>query len=184
MSANTGFFDFYPPASPQAVPSAVPAPRETRHLSGGSLALLFLAALVSLLVVLADRFVSTWADQHLLLGWVLLWAVIFAGLALFAGTASSLAARAIRGLDGWSRSQAQARAESRLWDIARSDPRVMADLIAVRAHAEIERESDFSMALVPTGIEPRAEVPEVRGWAAYLERVGQSRVRNMHLHYI
>lgn len=182
MSTTTGFFDLYPPASPQAVQPAAPVPRTTSRVSAGSLSVLLLAALVAALVLLADRFVSTWADEHLFLGWVLLWAVIFVGLALFAGTARSLAARVIRGLDGWSLAQAQARAEARLWDIARSDPRVMADLIAIRAHAEPE--TDVSMALAPMGIEPQAQESEARGWAAYFDRVGQNRVRNMHLHYI
>lgn len=182
MSTTTGFFDFYPPASPQAVQPAAPVPSATSRVSAGSLSVLLLAALMAALVLLADRFVSTWADGHGFLGWVLLWAVIFVGLALFAGTARSLAARAIRGLDGWSLAQAQARAEARLWDIARSDPRVMADLIAIRAHAEPE--SDVSMALAPMGIEPQVQEPEARGWAAYFDRVGQNRVRNMHLHWI
>ncbi len=181
MSTTTGFFDFYPPASPQTVQPAAQAPA-TSHVSAGTLSVLLLAALVAALVLLADRFVSTWADGHLFLGWVMLWAVIFVGLALFTGTARSLSVRAIRGLDGWSYAQAQARAEVRLWDIARSDPRVMADLIAIRADAEPE--SDVSMAVAPTGLQPQAQEPEARGWAAYLDRVGQNRVRNMHLHYI
>ena len=120
-----------PPASAAAATQA--APRRGR---GGALSVMFLAALVATLVVLADRFVITWADEHLFLGWVALWVVIFAGLALFAGTARRLAARALRGLDDWAQARARARAESRLWDIARSDPRVMADLVALRAYKE------------------------------------------------
>ena len=184
MSASTGIFDLYPQPSQRSVPSATPTPTRAQasRLSAGPLSVLLLAGLVAALVLLADRFVSTWADEHLFLGWVLLWVVIFAGLALFAGTARALAARAIRALDGWSQTRAHARAEARLWVIARNDPRVMADLIAIRAHAESE--SDLSLALAPVGIEPKVQVDEARGWVAYIERVGQSRVRNMHLHYI
>jgi hypothetical protein len=184
MSTNTSIFDFYPPASPQATAGAAPAPREVSRVGAGSLSVLLLAALVAALVLLADRFVSAWADEHLFLGWVLLWVVIFAGLALFAGTARSLAARAIRALDGWSQARAQARAEARLWMIARSDPRVMADLTAIRVHAERDNDSNFSMALAPMGIEPLAQEPAARGWVAYIERMGQGRIRNMHLHYV
>lgn len=184
MSTNTSIFDFYPPASPQATAGAAPAPREVSRVGAGSLSVLLLAALVAALVLLADRFVSAWADEHLFLGWVLLWVVIFAGLALFASTARSLAARAIRALDGWSQAQAQARAEARLWMIARSDPRVMADLTAIRTHAERDNDSNFSVALAPMGIEPLAQEPAARGWVAYIERIGQGRVRNMHLHYM
>jgi hypothetical protein len=182
MSANAGIFNFYPLPSLRAASTTVSAPAATSRVSAGALSVLLLAALVATLVLLADRFISTWADEHLFLGWVLLWAVIFGGLALFAGTARTLAARAIRALDGWSQAHAQSRAEARLWDIARSDPRVMADLVAIRAHAQTD--SDFSLAPVPAGIEPQTPAPQARGWAAYIERVGQSRVRNMHSHYI
>jgi hypothetical protein len=182
MSANTGIFDFFPKPSQRSVPSAVPTTAQASSVGAGSLSVLLLAGLVAALVLLADRFVSTWADEHLFLGWVLLWVVIFAGLALFASTARALAARAIGALDGWSQARAQSRAETRLWVIARSDPRVMADLIAIRAHAYSE--SDFSVVPAPLGTKPLAQEPETGGWAAYIERVGQGRTRNMHLHYI
>ena len=182
MSTNTDIFDVYPPASLQRVASAAPMPTQVSRAGAGSLSVLLLAALVAALVLLADRLISPWTDDHLFLGWVLLWVVIFAGLALFAGTARSLAARAVRALDGWSQAQAHERAEARLWVIARSDPRVMADLIAIRAHADVE--SDRSVALAPIGIKPLDREPEARGWAAYMERVGQVRARNMHLYYI
>ena len=182
MSANTGIFDFRPRLSPLPAAATVSVPAPVNRLSARALSVLWLAALVATLVLLADHFVSTWADEHLFLGWVLLWAVIFGGLALFAGTARAMAARAIRALDGWSQARAQSRAEIRLWVIARSDPRVMADLIAIRAYAEAE--NGFSLTLAPVGAEPQTSAPKARGWAAYIERVGQSRVRNMHLHRI
>ena len=74
--------------------------------------------------------IGTWADGHLFLGWVALWVVIFAGSALFAGTARRLAKGTLRSLDSWSRSLAEARAEARLWDLARTDPRLKAELAA------------------------------------------------------
>ena len=151
-------------------------------MGAGPLSALLLAGLVAALVLLADRLVVSWADEHLFLGWVLLWVVIFAGLALFAGTARAVAARAIHALDGWSQARAQARAEARLWMIAHSDPRVMADLVAIRAHAGSEGER--SMALAPSGAKPLAQQPEAHGGAARIERVGQGRVRSMHMHYL
>ena len=168
------------PATPGT--TAAPAQPPLRRAGGGSLSVLFLAALVAALVVLADRFVITWADEHLFLGWVALWVVIFAGLALFAGTARALAVRALRGLDGWSQARARARAESRLWAIARSDPRVMADLVAIRA--DRESKADCAVAPAPVGTEGERPAPALRGWAAHIERIGQSRVRNPHLHHI
>jgi hypothetical protein len=183
MSTIASLFDLNAPAPSSPVPApAMPSRQTERRAGAGPLSALLLAALVAGLVVLADRFVSTWADEHLLLGWALMWAVIFAGLALFAGTASSLAARTMRRLDAWSQALARSRAEARLWDIARSDPRVMADLKAVRAHTE--GDDDFSVALAPTGLEPALPAPVAGGWVGYVERFGQNRVRNMHLHYV
>jgi hypothetical protein len=180
MIANPRISDLSAYPFQQAAPSATPASAQASRVSAGPLSVLLLAALVATLVLLADRFVNTWADEHLFLGWMLLWVVIFAGLALFAGTARALAARAICALDGWAQSRAHARAEARLWVIARSDPRVMADLVAIRAHAE----SGFGLASVPVGMEPQSQAPEARGWAAHIERMGQGHARNMHMHYI
>src|SRR5690554_3661834 len=61
----------------------VPSAPQRRSGARG-LAALLLAAVVASLVVIADRLISTWADGHLLLAWVVLWAVVFAGMALFA----------------------------------------------------------------------------------------------------
>ncbi len=68
--------------------STVQGSRSGRRLDGSrGLAMMLLAAAVAALVVLADQMIGTWADGHLFLGWVALWVVIFAGSALFAGTA-------------------------------------------------------------------------------------------------
>lgn len=186
MSSATTLFDLTGRSPARPVPAATAAVAPTSRAGARTLSVMFLAALVAALVVLADRFVSTWADEHLFLGWVVLWAVIFAGLALFAGTARTLAARAIRALDGWARARASARAEARLWDIARSDPRVMTELMAIRAFQESKAQADsaFAAALAPLGIEHELPRPVANGWAAHIERMGQNRVRNMHLHYI
>ena len=127
-----------------------------------SLAAMLLAAAVAALVVLADQMISTWADGHLFLGWVALWVVVFAGSVLFAGTARQLAQATLRSLDSWSKSMAEARAEARLWDLARTDPRLKAELLQARAReADLAEEltvaatpkNDFSEALAPMGLE-------------------------------
>lgn len=100
------------------------------------LAAVLLVAMVSALVVVADQLMDTWADGHLLAAWVLLWAVGFAAFALLAPTARGLAARLTGGLDTWSQRVARRRADERLWDLARKDPRVMADLRAARSRQE------------------------------------------------
>lgn len=145
------------------------------------LATMLLAAVVAALVVVADRLISTWADGHLLLAWVVLWAVIFAGTALFAGTARQMASRAVTVLDGWSKALAEKRADARLWELAKSDPRVMSELLVAR-----QRDAEgFDAALAPLGMQVEAAAqPAAKGWDGYLERLARSRTSNMHLHYI
>ena len=101
-----------------------------------SLSVMLLAAMVSALVVVADQLIDTWADGHLLADWVALWLVGFAALALFAAPARNLAVTVVDALNAWSRRVAMARADARLWTIAKSDPRVMADLTAAMARDE------------------------------------------------
>ncbi len=104
--------------------------------SFGGLAAVLLAAMVSTLLVVADQLMDTWAEGHLLAAWVLLWVIGFAALALLAPAARSLSRRLLAGLDGWSQRVARRRADERLWDLARKDPRVMADLRAARSRHE------------------------------------------------
>lgn len=92
------------------------------------IATLLLAATVAAILVAANALIDTWSDQHLFAGWVVLWAVAFAALALFAGPLRRIAARlrvgaAVRR----ARSQAAA-ADRKLWDLALDDARVMADI--------------------------------------------------------
>ncbi len=94
----------------------------------GSLALLLLSAVVAALVVVADQMMDTWADGHMLAAWVALWAVAFAAVGLFAGATRQLAAKLLSSLDAWSANLARRRADERLWSIAQTDARLMAEL--------------------------------------------------------
>lgn len=100
------------------------------------LAAMLLAAVVAAMLVVADQVISTWADGDLLVAWIMLWAVAFAALALFAGTARKLAVRTVTSLDAWSQRVAQKRADERMWAMAQSDPRVMADLQSALTRSE------------------------------------------------
>lgn len=103
------------------------------------LATLLLSAVAAAIMVVAYQVMDSVTEGHLLVMWIALWAVAFAVLALFAGTARNVAARAKAGLDGWSRSLAEARADQRLWQAAKNDPRVMADLqMALQRAADAE----------------------------------------------
>lgn len=155
----------------------------SRPAGARGLAALLLAAGVAALVVLADQLISTWADGHLLLAWVMLWVVIFAGMALLADTARSLARRLITSLDTWSRKRAEARAEARFWDVAQSDPRLMAEWTVASAR-QPDADEDFSAALAPIGVETAAAEKVEGGWGRFPERLAEIRARNIHLYYI
>lgn len=153
--------------------SANPAPEAARGLSA-----LLLAAAIATLIVVADQVIDTWADGHLMLAWVLLWAVVFAGLALFADSARRLARRGMLALDSWSRSLAEARAEMRLWEMARRDPRLMSDLMAARDRSDQAADAqsaDFGPALA--ALSPLSAPVAAPRAASYLERVAASRAR-------
>ena len=96
------------------------------------LAAMLLAAMVSSLVVVADQWIDTWADGHLMVAWASLWLVGFVALGLFAGAARNVAQTTVSSLNAWSHRVAQQRADERMWVIAKSDPRVMADLMAAQ----------------------------------------------------
>ncbi len=103
----------------------------TRGLAG-----VLLAAMVATLVVVADQLMDTWADGHLMAAWVLMWVIGFAAMALLAPTARGVSGRVMQGLDAWSQGVARRRAADRLWDLARKDSRVMADIQAAACRAE------------------------------------------------
>ena len=112
-----------------------------RSMNGSrGLATLLLAGGVAAFVSVADQMIDTWADGHLLTAWVILWAVAFAGLALFADAARTFAARISLGLQQWTRRLAQERADAHLLNTARQDPRVMADIQAALSRAEVHQE--------------------------------------------
>ncbi len=103
----------------------------TRGLSS-----MLLAAMVSALLVVADQVVDTWADGHLMAAWVLMWAVGFAALALLAGPSRALVQRGLTAVNTWLVESARARADLRMWAIAQTDHRVMADLDAAKTRKE------------------------------------------------
>ena len=76
----------YAPTSAVSLSSAAVASSgvyqpKSRSREARGLATMLLAAVVAALVVVADRVIDNWADGHLLLAWVMLWVVVFAGSA-------------------------------------------------------------------------------------------------------
>jgi len=101
-----------------------------------TLATMLLAAVVAAFVLLADQMMDTWVDGHLLAAWVAMWAVAFAAVGLFAGTSKRWALQIKNSLDAWSAQIAQNRADERMWAIAQTDTRLMADLRSAVARDE------------------------------------------------
>jgi hypothetical protein len=100
----------------------------------GLVALLVTAVAAAVLVV-AYEVMDSVVEGHLLVLWIALWVAGFASLAMVSGTVSRVGLAAKSGLDAWARRQARARADQRLWGIAQTDSRVMADLqVAMSRH--------------------------------------------------
>jgi len=114
--------------------------RTAAHGIDGSrgLAALLLAAIVSALLVVADKLVSNLNEGGLLAAWLVMWAVAFVALAFFAGTARTLAARATAGWRGYARRREVAQADARFLAYAQYDARVMNDIqAAVTRHEAV-----------------------------------------------
>ena len=98
------------------------------------LATLLLAAVVSGLLLAANQLIDTWADGHLLAAWVALWSVAFATLALAAGPIRRTVL-SIAKFDGsttyaaWSARRKARINDEKMWDYARQDSRLMADIM-------------------------------------------------------
>ena len=96
--------------------------------SGRATATLLLAALVSALLVVANQVIDTWTEGHLLAAWIVLWAVAFAALALFAAPARRTAQAVRSSLRAWRIRSAQRAHDEQFWQAALGDARIMADI--------------------------------------------------------
>lgn len=93
-----------------------------------TLAGMLLAAVLAALLVVADQVIDTWADGHLLAGWVALWTVAFAALALLAPPLRKMSSIASAVIMRWVRYQQERAMEEKMWEYAHRDPRIMAEL--------------------------------------------------------
>jgi len=112
------------------VESALASAQQIKRRFSGTrgLATLLLSAIAAAVMVVAYQVMDSIAEGHLLVLWIGLWAVAFATLAAFASTAQAAAANLKSSLDSWSHKLAIKRADERLWAMAKTDSRVMADL--------------------------------------------------------
>jgi hypothetical protein len=122
---------------------------------------LLLTAVVAAVLVVAYQVMDSVVEGHLLVMWMALWALVFASMALYSGTVRNLMVRGKTVLDNWAQGQAKARADERLWVIAKTDSRVMADLQSAitRQQSSIKEEALPAATLgkvAPSGLSARA----------------------------
>jgi hypothetical protein len=122
----------YPTEHPGVV-RAQRAARTLKHLARGfdgarGAATLLLAAIVSALLVVANQVIDTWSEGHLLVAWIALWTVAFAGLALLAAPARNVVNRVRAAARRAARERREAVQDRQLWEVALRDARVMADI--------------------------------------------------------
>ena len=127
------------------VESAIDAAKQLSHdfSSTRALAKLLLSAIAAAVMVAAYQVMDSVAEGHLLVIWMTLWAVAFVVLAVFAGSTLQAAMRIRTALDAWSRAKAQASADKRMWGMAQTDARLMADLQAAQSHSEWASDSNL-----------------------------------------
>lgn len=116
------------------------------------LATALLSAIAAAVMVVAYQVMDSVAEGQLLVIWIALWAVAFATLALFAGSARSVASRMKASADAWSRAIAEAKSDQRLWAAAESDARVMSDLQAAMTRNDQYFSEPSAAKVAPTAV--------------------------------
>lgn len=89
-------------------------------------------------IVVADQIVSAWADGHLLLAWIAMWAIVFTLLAMFSDVIRNWSGHLQGSMQARLVARREAAADERMWSAALGDPRLMADLDIARLRAEQE----------------------------------------------
>ncbi len=108
----------------QAVlPKATYTEEKSRPLAG-----MLLAAGMAALLVTADQVIDSWTDGHLLAAWVALWTVTFTTLAVLATPLRKMANAGAAWLTTYRKARAERRQEEEMWELARHDHRVMAEI--------------------------------------------------------
>jgi hypothetical protein len=97
---------------------------------------MLLAAVVSGVLLAADALIKEVTDGHLLLVWLATWIVGFMALVFLAKPISQLARSLRTSLANWKQERRAANQDARLWDLAKYDARVMADIRAAMGRSE------------------------------------------------
>lgn len=113
-----------------------------------ALASLLLAGGVAAAMLGAEQLLDGWSDRHLVGGWLAMWAVGVVAIMVLRGLTRRAAQFIMSTLDTWSADVARRRADERLWAMAQSDARLMADLQSAftRSEAPHELKDIFALA--------------------------------------
>ncbi len=96
---------------------------KSRPLAG-----MLLAAGMAALLVTADQVIDSWTDGHMLAAWVALWTVTFAALAILATPLRKMSDTGAAWISSYRKASAESRQEAEMWELARHDHRVMAEI--------------------------------------------------------
>ena len=101
------------------------------HLDSAKvLAGMLILAVGGAMAVLVDDAINGWVENELLAAWAALWVVIFSGLAWVAPSFRAAIGSALARWNKFRLERARAVADERLWELARRDHRVMAEIKA------------------------------------------------------
>ena len=115
--------------------AALDTPKSASTRSARTLGSFLLAAAVSGLLVVVNQAMDAWSENHVVLAWAALWAIGFIAIGLLA-TPAHQAARSLRtGFAQWRQESAEKAEEDKLWDLARHDHRVLAEIMAAKHRA-------------------------------------------------
>jgi hypothetical protein len=104
-----------------------------------ALATVLLSGGVAAAMMLTEYWLEPWADQHQIGAWLALWVVGVVALLALRGLTRRAAQAILRTLDSWSAQAARRRADERLWALARTDARLMAELQASMKGADARK---------------------------------------------
>jgi hypothetical protein len=109
--------------------------RTPRIDSSRTLAGMLVAALVAALLVVANQVIDTITDGNLFAAWIGLWALGFAAMALLMDPVFAMVRQLRQAFAQWRTAQRLAAQDEKLWDLARHDARVMADIKSAMGRA-------------------------------------------------
>jgi hypothetical protein len=89
-----------------------------------------LAALVSALLVVVNQALDAWSEDHLLMAWAALWAIGFLAIGLLATPAHQVARSLRTSFLEWRADSKEMAEDAKLWELAKHDTRVMAEIRA------------------------------------------------------